>query len=99
MGKARLLVELDVVPNQVDAFISMFHKEFISRSRQENGCEIYELWQDPSSVSKMTIVEVWSSQSALDAHLAQPWLAIWAPKMEAMQATPLVVRSLVSTEV
>lgn len=98
MGKARLLVELDVIPDQVDAFISMFHKEFMSRSRQEEGCEVYELWQDHSSTSKMTIVEVWSSQPALDAHLAQPWFADWAPKMEAMQVTPLIVRAMVSTE-
>lgn len=98
MGKARLLVELDVLPGQVDAFISMFQKEFISRSSQEEGCEFYELWRDPASQSKMTIVEIWSSQKDLDAHLAQAWFADWAPKMEAMQAAPLLVRALISTE-
>ncbi len=96
--KARLLVELDVKPDEADAFVDMFRTEFMTRSRSEDGCEQYELWQDPKAPEKMTIVEVWSSQAALDTHLAQDWFGVWAPKMEAAQATPLVVRQLVSVE-
>ena len=96
--EARLLVELDVKPDEADAFVDMFRTEFMTRSRSEDGCEQYELWQDPKAPEKMTIVEVWSSQAALDTHLAQDWFGVWAPKMEAAQATPLVVRQLVSVE-
>ncbi|WP_171180178.1 putative quinol monooxygenase [Ruegeria sp. HKCCD8929] len=98
MAKARLLVELDVKPEEADAFTEMFKAEFISRSRKEQGCEQYELWRDTDNPSKMTIVEVWSSAEDLDVHLAQDWFGFWAPKMEAAQATPLVVRRLVSSE-
>lgn len=98
MTKARLLVELDVKPDQAQGFISMFKEEFIVRSRTEEGCEFYELWQDPNEPHRMTIVEIWTSQKHLDAHLEQPWFADWAPKMEAMQATPLVVRALTSVD-
>ena len=98
MSKIRLLVELDVKPAELDAFQKMFHKEFISRSRTEDGCEQYELWQDEKTPYKMTIVEVWSSQAHLDAHLAQAWFAEWAPMMEAAQATPLIVRTLTASE-
>ncbi len=98
MAKARLLVELDVNPDQADAFAQMFRDQFISRSRSEEGCEQYELWRDADAPSRMTIIEVWSSKSHLDAHLAQEWFSVWAPKMEAMQATPLVVRTLSSIE-
>ena len=98
MAKARLLVELDVRPEEADAFIDMFRKEFIARSRSEDGCEQYELWRDPKSPAKMTIVEVWSSREALDVHLKQDWFAVWAPKMQAAQATPLIVRELDSVE-
>ncbi len=98
MAKARLLVELDVKPDLVDEFTTLFEREFIARSRTEDGCEQYELWRDGENPAKMTIVEVWSSQAALDAHIAQDWFGTWAPKMEAAQATPLVVRKMVSIE-
>lgn len=98
MAKARLLVELDVRPQEADTFIAMFREEFMARSRTEAGCEQYELWRDSKTPTKMTIIEVWSSREALDAHLKQAWFAKWAPKMEAAQATPLVVREMVSVE-
>jgi len=98
MAKARLLVELNVKPDQVEAFIAMFKTEFMSRSRSEDGCEFYELWQDPKEPNRMTIVEVWTSQAHLDTHLGQAWFADWAPKMEEMQDTPLVVRAFSSVE-
>lgn len=98
MAKARLLVELDVKPEQADAFVAMFRREFIARSRTEDGCEQYELWRDSAAPARMTIVEVWRDRAALDVHLAQDWFAEWAPRMEAAQATPLVVRSMVSVE-
>ena len=98
MAKARLLVELDVRPDQAEAFRAMFKDEFMSRSRGEDGCEMYELWHDPNAPHRMTIVEVWTSQAHLDAHLAQDWFADWAPRMEAAQATPLQVRALANFE-
>lgn len=98
MAKARLLVELDVKPEDSDAFAEMFKAEFVSRSRSEKGCEQYELWRDVENPNKMTIIEVWSSEADLEVHLGQDWFGVWAPKMEAVQATPLVVRKLLSSE-
>ena len=98
MAKARLLVELDVQPAGAEAFVRMFRDEFIARSRREDGCEQYELWRSADHPARMTIVEVWRDQAALDVHLAQDWFGEWAPKMEAAQATPLVVRRMVSAE-
>lgn len=98
MKKARLLVELDLKPELSDAFVDMFRKEFLPRSRSEEGCEQYELWRNPDASNKMTIVEVWASKAHLDTHLAQDWFEIWGPKLEEMQASPLVVRMLSSIE-
>lgn len=98
MSKARLLVELWVEPSGADAFAAMFRAEFIARSRQEPGCETYELWRDRDDPARMTIIEVWSSQADLDRHLALPWFAEWGPVMDAAQRVPLVVRHMVSVE-
>jgi quinol monooxygenase YgiN len=97
-AKARLLVELSVKPAEADAFVAMFRKEFIARSRTEHGCETYELWVEPDVPGRMTIIETWSSQADLDRHLAQAWFAEWAPVMVAAQAVPLVVRKMRSVE-
>lgn len=98
MAKARLLVELDVKADEADAFAEMFKDEFIARSRREDGCELYELWREADNPARMTIIEVWSSAEALNTHLAMEWFAEWAPRMEAAQATPLVVRKMLSVE-
>lgn len=96
--KTRLLVELDVKPEKIAEFQTMFRDEFISRLRQEVGCEQYELWHDLEAPHKMTILEVWTTKADFEAHLKQSWFAEWAPKMEAMQATPLIIRNLESFE-
>ena len=98
MSKARLLVELWVKPSEADSFVQMFKSEFIARSRQEEGCETYELWRDLDDPARMTIIETWSSPADLERHLGQPWFAQWAPIMEAAQAKPFLVRTMVSVE-
>lgn len=98
MAKARLIVDLDIRPEALADFVAMFRREFIARSRGEPGCELYELWQDPKAPHRMAIVEVWESQAHLDTHLAQSWFAEWAPRMQAAQASPMVVRALSSVE-
>lgn len=92
MSRTNLVVELDVKPDQADSFAAMFRQEFITRSRNEEGCLLYDLWVDPKAPTRMVIVESWASQADLDRHLALPWFAEWGPKLEAAQATPLVVR-------
>lgn len=96
MTRANLVVELDVKPEESEAFIAMFRSEFVTRSRTEEGCLFYELWVDPAKPSRMVIIESWASQADLEQHLALPWFAEWAPKLEAAQASPLVVRTFVA---
>ena len=71
MAKARLIVDLDIKPDQVEAFVDMFRKEFISRSRNEDGCELYDLWQDPEQPEKLAFVEIWTQPGPI---LTPIWL-------------------------
>lgn len=93
MTHINLVVELDVKPAGAEAFAAMFRQEFISRSRLEAGCILYDLWVDPKHPARMVILESWASQADLDRHLAMPWFAEWGPHLEQAQATPLVVRT------
>lgn len=92
MSPANLVVELDVRPAEADAFVAMFLREFVARSRGEPGCLIYDLWIDEDRRGRMVIVESWATPADLDRHLAREWFAEWAPRLEAAQATPPVVR-------
>jgi quinol monooxygenase YgiN len=97
-GKARLLVELSVAPEKAREFIEMFRREFMARSRLEQGCETCDLWVEPEVPGQMTIIETWSGQGDLDRHLAKVWFTQWCPVMLAAQATPLVVRKMRTVE-
>lgn len=64
------------LPNAENAneFIAIFRDEFIARTRKEEGCLLYDVWQANSDPLTVILIESWSSQQALDAHLAQDWL-------------------------
>jgi quinol monooxygenase YgiN len=96
MAKTCLIVELDILPSEVEGFTRMFQREFVARSVTEDGCELYELWQDPKQPTRMAIIEIWRDRAALDVHLAQDWFKVWAPEMDRCLATPLTVREMAS---
>jgi quinol monooxygenase YgiN len=93
MTRVNLVVELQVKAEEAERFVAMFRQEFVGRSKAEQGCLLYDLWVDPQHHNRMVIVESWASRSDLDRHLAQDWFSQWAPRMEAAQETPLVVRT------
>lgn len=93
MTGVNLVVELRVKVDEAEQFAAMFRREFVSRSRAEQGCLFYDLWVDPQNPGRMVIVESWETRADLDRHLAQDWFSQSAPKMEAAQETPLVVRT------
>jgi quinol monooxygenase YgiN len=56
------------------AFTALFRDEFIGRTRKEEGCLLYDIWVSNADPLTVVLIESWSSQQALDAHLAQDWL-------------------------
>lgn len=56
------------------AFAVLFRDEFIGRTRKEDGCLMYDVWQSNADPLTLVLIESWSSQAALDTHLAQDWL-------------------------
>lgn len=58
------------------------------KSRQEPGCERFDVYHSQADASRFTLVEHWASQEALDAHrLAEAYTTIYKP-----QVIPLVNR-------
>ena len=62
--------------------------EAMRKSRNESGCERFDVYQSQSKANQFTMVEQWSSQEALDAHRqAEAYTTIYKP-----QVIPLVER-------
>ena len=62
--------------------------EAMRKSRNEPGCERFDVYQSKSNPNEFTLIEHWSSQEALDAHRqAEAYTTIYKP-----QVIPLVER-------
>ena len=58
------------------------------KSRNESGCERFDVYHSQSEANRFTMVEHWSSQESLDAHRqAEAYTTIYKP-----QVIPLVER-------
>jgi quinol monooxygenase YgiN len=66
------------------AFAALFRDEFIGRTRKEEGCLLYDVWQANDDPCVLTLIETWTSQQTLDQHLAQPWMQETLPKAMAL---------------
>ena len=62
--------------------------EAMRKSRNEPGCERFDVYQSQSNPNEFTMIEHWSSREALDAHRqAEAYTTIYKP-----QVIPLVER-------
>ena len=62
--------------------------EAMRKSRNESGCERFDVYHSQSETNHFTMIEHWSSQEALDAHRqAEAYTTIYKP-----QVIPLVER-------
>jgi len=92
----RHVVTIQVAPGRATDFASAF-RTLQAITRQEEGCEQYELFQSLDDPDRVVLMERWSSQAALDRHMeaertrSDPYVealvALWAPG-----STPTVER-------
>jgi quinol monooxygenase YgiN len=63
----RLIVTLNAAPGKGAEFAAAF-KPRCEESRKDSGCQHFELFQSVFDPDKFTLLELWESQEALDAH-------------------------------
>ena len=55
--------------------------EAMRKSRNESGCERFDVYHSQTEANRFTMVEHWSSQEALDAHRqAEAYTTIYKPR-------------------
>ena len=75
---------------KADDFLS-FTKELIEKSRAEEGCISYTLYQDPNDKSTFLFFEEWKNQAAIDFHFATEHFKKFDEKMGDFASKPPVI--------
>jgi len=60
----------------------------ITATHDEAGCLAYALHRDVNAPESLVLVERWTSQVALEAHLQQPYIAALGAKAAELLAAP-----------
>jgi quinol monooxygenase YgiN len=63
----RLIITINAAPGKGAEFAAAF-KTRCEEVMQEPGCEQFEIFQSALNPDKLTLLELWKDQAALDAH-------------------------------
>ena len=65
----------------------------VDPTRAEDGCVVYELLQNAADPTVFTFVEEWTSDAALDAHLASDHIAAALGRLpDVLDGAPVIER-------
>ena len=76
MNKVFLFVEIDVKPNQVEAFIQLLRNQ-AEVIRSEAGCESIEIFKNDQRENLVHVWEIWSDKAAWDLHMNNASSKAW----------------------
>ena len=83
---ARIFIKAE----KVDAFLAAT-KDLIEKSRAEEGCVSYSLYQDPEDKTKLLFFEEWKNQAAVDSHFATEHFRKFGETLEDCSSAPAVI--------
>ena len=61
----------------------------VEHTRQETGCQLYDLHRDELDPSQFLFYEIWANRQVWEAHMAAPHLAEFKPLAENLVAEPI----------
>jgi len=67
----RVIAHLVALPNRQEALKSTL-AGLVEPTRQEKGCQLYQLLQSQSDPTEFVFIEEWENQAMLNAHLTSP---------------------------
>ena len=70
-----MTVKFEIKPGTSEQFESGFQKAAAAVKAQDEGCEMYDLFKSVDSPTRYVIVERWTTQELLDAHMKSPTMA------------------------
>ena len=74
MSRIMIVVEFEVKPEHRNQFVELM-KGHAQRSRDEDGCQQFDVLLPEQDQNRVFLVEAWRDQAALDVHSKGPMLA------------------------
>ena len=88
--KKIISAQIFIKPDKVDVFLAST-KDLIEKSRAEEGCISYSLYQDPNDRTKFLFFEEWKNQAAIDYHFATEHFRKFGETLDECASAPPVV--------
>ena len=88
-----IIAQIFIKPEHVDAFLAAT-KDLIAKSRAEEGCITYNLYQDPSDGTKLLFFEEWKNQAAIDFHFETEHFKAFGKMLEEFASADPVITIL-----
>jgi len=94
--KKIISAQVFIKPEKVDAFLEAT-KSLIEKSRAEEGCVSYSLYQDPQDKTKFLFFEEWKNQAAVDFHFDTEHFKKFGETLNDCASAPAVITIYDST--
>ena len=94
--KKIISAQVFIKPDKVDAFIAAT-KSLIEKSRAEEGCISYSLYQDPQDKTKFLFFEEWKNQAAVDFHFSTEHFQKFGEVLNECASAPAIITIYDST--
>lgn len=76
----KVIAHIDAVPEYLEEVLKI-QLEAVGVTREEPGCIEYTLFQQIDTPNRLTFVETWASEEALQIHMETPYMAEKAKKL------------------
>ena len=67
-----IIVDFEIDPEQLDAFLPLMCENAAASARDEPGCRQFDVCHDPDHPGHVFLYEVYDDRAAFDAHLSMP---------------------------
>ena len=88
--KKIISAQVFIKPDKVDAFLAAT-KDLVEKSRAEEGCISYTLYQDPQDRTKFLFFEEWKNQAAVDYHFSTEHFIGFGSLLDEIASAPPVI--------
>lgn len=80
----KVIAKQTIKEDKIEEFKSIV-SELVAKTREEEGCIFYQLFQDVKDKKTLTFLEEWQSMEALQTHMQSPHFKEAMPKLALLQ--------------
>lgn len=87
-----VVVQFEIVPTEMDAFLPLMHANARASLQEEPGCQRFDVLTDETRPTSVVLYELYDDAAAFDTHLASAHFASFDAA-----SSPMIAKKTVST--